>query len=313
MLGSTPFAAAPFAALSDGASVTVLSGVATTGAVGSVGIVEFSHVLDGQVAYGQVGILGVIHTVALIEGWGAYGWGVEPWGGSPGASQIDTAVGNVVGGQLLGPGVSATGGVGTVTPGVIPFPEGDVAYGFVGTVGNIHEVALDTNDVLGWGEGPWSGDTSTGGFYDIEWGGQYVNNPSVGHGQTGTVTAAPEISLVGVEAIGEVGTPDNTHYVPLTGVEGTGQVGTVTANITVGLTGVFATGFVGTMGVIHINALTGLEAVGIVGDVCPRNWTIIDTAQNASWQVIQAAQASSWQAIQNSQDADWDLVVTDTC
>ena len=167
MLGSTPFAAAPFAALSDGASVTVLSGVATTGAVGSVGIVEFSHVLDGQVAYGQVGILGVIHTVALIEGWGAYGWGVEPWGGSPGASQIDTAVGNVVGGQLLGPGVSATGGVGTVTPGVIPFPEGDVAYGFVGTVGNIHEVALDTNDVLGWGEGPWSGDTSTGGFYDM--------------------------------------------------------------------------------------------------------------------------------------------------
>ena len=283
-------------------------------ATGSVGTVEFSYVADGQVAYGQVGILGVIHTVALIEGWGAYGWGVEPWGGSPGASQIDTAVGNVVGGQLLGPGVSATGGVGSVTPGVIPFPEGDVAYGFVGTVGNIHEVALYTGDDIGWGNVTWGGDTSSSGYYDVAWGGAQNHNPAVAYTAVGTMVPVPEIPLVGVEATGQVGTVSPSHTLdPLTGVEATGQVGTVTANITVGLTGVQATGEVGTMGVIHINDLTGVQAVGIVGNVCVGNWTIIDTTQNASWAVIQSAQASSWQAIQNSQDAEWDLVVTEKC
>ena len=121
-----------------------------------------------------------VHTVALLEGWGAYGWGVEPWGGSPGASQINTAVGDVVGGQLLGPGVSATGAVGTVTPGVTPYPEGDVAYGQVGTPGVIHTEYLSTEDCLGWGVGPWGGDRpGTGpqiaygadGWGDNPWGG----------------------------------------------------------------------------------------------------------------------------------------------
>jgi hypothetical protein len=79
------------------------------------------------------------------------------------------------------------------------------------------------------------------------------------------------------------------------------------------LTGVQATGQIGQFGVVHINALTGVQAVGIVGDVCPRNWTIIDTAQTASWQAIQTAQTSSWQTIQNTQDAGWDVVVTETC
>ncbi|NBS70204.1 hypothetical protein EBT31_15020 [bacterium] len=283
-------------------------------ATGSVGTVEFSYVADGVVAYGQVGILGVIHTVALLEGWGALGWGSEPWGGTAGANQINTAVGDVVGGQLLGPGVSATGGVGTVTPAVMPYPEGDVAYGFVGTVGNIHSVALYTGDDVGWGNVTWGGDTNSSGYYDVAWGGAQNHNPSVAYTAVGTMVPVPEIPLVGVEAIGQVGTVSPSHTLdPLTGVEAIGEVGTVTSGITVALTGVQAVGQVGTMGVIHINALTGVQAVGIVGDVCVGNWTIIDTAQNASWQVIQSAQASSWQAIQNSQDAEWDLVVTEKC
>ena len=247
-------------------------------ATGSVGTVEFSYVADGQVAYGQVGYMLPVHTVALLEGWGALGWGVEPWGGNPETNVITGSVGDVVGGQLLGPGVSATGGVGSMVPGVIPYPEGDVAYGQVGTPGNVHEVALNTNDVLGWGLGPWSGDTSTGGFYDIEWGGQYVNNPSVGHGQTGTLVATPLIPLAGVEATGQVGTLGVAHDSELTGVEAAGEAGTVYPVFYVGITGVYATGYVGTMGVIHINALTGVEALGIVGNVCVGNWTTIDTS-----------------------------------
>jgi hypothetical protein len=192
-------------------------------------------------------------------------------------------------------GMSATGSVGTVTY-IIPVI-----------------VQLNTEDCLGWGLGPWSGDTSSGGYYDIAWGGCQNHNPSVAYGEVGTVVAAPQISLVGVSATGSVGNVAPTTTNALTGIESTGQVGTVYPNVTAALTGVQATGEVGTMGVIHINDLTGVQAVGIVGDVCVGNWTIIDTTQNASWAVIQSAQASSWQAIQNSQDAEWDLVVTEKC
>lgn len=282
-------------------------------AAGSVGTVEFSYVADGQVAYGQVGYMLPVHTVELLEGWGALGWGVEPWGGTAGANQINTAVGDVVGGQQLGPGVSATGGVGSVTPGVIPYPEGDVAYGQVGSVGNVHAVALNTEDVLGWGLGPWSGDTSSGGYYDIAWGGVQTHNPAVAYGNTGTVVPTPLIPLTGVETTGQVGQLGVLHTNALTGVEAAVQAGTVYPIIYAALTGVQATGYVGTMGVIHSNPLTGVEAVGIVGNVCVGNWTIIDTSQDAAWQAITTAQSSSWQTIDTTQNADWDLVVTEEC
>ena len=247
-----------------------------------------------------------------------------------------TAIGDVLGGQLLGPGVSATGSVGSVTVSSTPALTSVTTTGAAGNLVQGQEVQLNTEDCLGWGVGPWGGDRPGSGpytaygdngwgvdywggdqgadYYDIAWGGCQNHNPSVAYGNVGTVVAAPEIPLVGVEALGLAGTVSPSHTLdPLTGVETTGEVGDVYPVFLIPLTGVQAVGQVGQFGVIHINALTGVQAVGIVGNVCVGNWTIIDTAQNASWQAIQSAQASSWQTIQNSQDAAWDLVVTEKC
>jgi hypothetical protein len=212
-------------------------------------------------------------------------------------------------------GNAATGSVGSVTASNTPALTGVAATGSVGTV--VYNIvvyqALNTEDCLGWGMGPWGGDTSSGGYYDVAWGGCQVHNPSVGYGDVGSVVASKSFPLTGVSATGEVGTVTPSKNHTLTGVQATGQVGTVYPVIAIGLTGVQVTGYVGTFGVIHSNALTGVQAVGTVGDVCVRGWTTIDTTQNASWQIIQSAQASSWQTLQNSQNADWDLVVTEEC
>lgn len=250
--------------------------------------------------------------------------------------EATASIGDVLAGQQLNAGVEATGAVGNLTVSSTPALTSVLATGQLGSFSADKSVQLNTEDCLGWGVGPWGGDRPGSGpytaygnngwgvdywggdqgadYYDIAWGGCQNHNPSVAYGNVGTVVAAPEIPLVGVEALGLAGTVSPSHELdPLTGVEAVGAVGTVHPVLLIPLTGVQAIGQVGQFGVIHINALTGVQAVGIVGDVCPRNWTIIDTAQTASWQAIQTAQTSSWQTIQNTQDAGWDVVVTETC
>jgi len=228
--------------------------------------------------------------------------------------EATTSIGDVLAGQQLNAGVAATGAVGSLTVSSTTALTSVLTTGQLGSFSPDKSIQLNTEDCLGWGIGPWGGDTSSGGYYDIAWGGCQNHNPSVAYGEVGTVVKGVEIPLVGVAATGLVGTVSPSHELdPLTGVEAVGAVGTVQPVLLIPLTGVQAIGQVGQFGVIHINALTGVQAVGIVGDVCPRNWTIIDTAQNASWQAIQTAQTSSWQTIQNTQDAGWDVVVTETC
>lgn len=233
-----------------------LTGVQATGAVGTVtSSVVVSRALTGVAATGEVGSVGVTQSgSAVLTG-----------------TQATGAVGNVtrrVDSTKDLTGVQATGQVGTVTAsvGASRALTGVEGTGAVGSVG-----------VTQSGSAALTGTEGTGqiGSVGVTQSGSAALTGTEATGQVGSVTPSVSVSraLTGVEGTGAVGSTGVSVSATraLTGIEATGAVGTVTtgADVTIALTGVQATGQVGTVAFTQSGsaALTGVQATGEVGSV----------------------------------------------
>lgn len=191
-----------------GGDVTIaLTGVAATGAVGTVGVVH-DQALTGNAGTGAVGSVAVAHAQALT---GAAGTGAV---GTVGVDHVQALT-----------GVAATGAVGSVGAAVALALTGVAGAGAVGTVG------VDHVQPLGGVEGVGAvGTVTVAGSPDVT----AALSGVAGTGAVGTVGVDHVQPLSGAAGTGAVGTVTAVSggdvTVALTGVQGTGEVGTVAAS-----------------------------------------------------------------------------------
>lgn len=303
MLGTSAYAAAPYASLAGGDKTVALTGVAASGAAGSVSVVS---------------------SIPLISGWGSGSWGSGSWGSTSTSAIGDS--GTVVpsstvaesGDQAYGntgsvesaifvdiSGLSASGDVGSVEVSRTLELTGDEAQGFAGTVTGVASQSISGVDASGaidslgvntfvaltegwgastWGYGVWGGYSmavaaSTG---DVVPSGSTPETGDQAYGNVGSVEAVVSVSLSGIDASGAVDSLGVESYVPLSegwgvgywgsGAWGTssiaitGSAGNVTTDATTGITGVDSTGDVDSVGVNVFVPLVSSWGIGAWGD-----------------------------------------------
>lgn len=226
-------------ALGGGVSAA-LTGVAATGAAGTVGP-QTAKALTGNAGTGAAGAFAPTTSKALT--------------GNAGTGSVGSVT-PVRAGAITG--VSSTGSTGTVVPNVTIALTGNQATGAVGTV----TAVSDGSDV----SAALTGVAGTGSV------GTVTPNLSIAltgvsaTGAVGSVTAGqPLTGVVGTGSAGDVGPVSSKA---ITGTGATGATGTASPEITVTLSGVQAGGEIGDLafagGDLTI-ALTGVEATGEAG------------------------------------------------
>jgi len=169
VFGTSPFAVAPFADVGEGsaAAVAVVTGVAATGAVGTVSITT-----DQILSVSGVSSTGGVGTVVVIADANVSPTGVAATSGLGVVSVTGTA-------NIYPTGVSATGGVGS------PVVSGDANLTVTGVSGT---TALGTATVKADANAPVTGVEATGQTGTV------------------TVTADANVPAAGLYALGQVGT-----------------------------------------------------------------------------------------------------------
>jgi hypothetical protein len=226
-----------------GADVEVaLTGVASTGAVGSVAP-STSKALTSASGTGAVGDLGVTKSGSLaltgVGGTGAVGTA------SPGAALALTSV-------------TGTGAAGTSTPSSTAAVTGNVGTGAAGTVSPALALAVSGNAATG-SVGDVTGSVSASGTEAL--------TGVDATGDVGVATPSTTVALSGVSATGAVGSLAPALAASLSGVGGTGSVGSFNPALALALSGLGSTGAIGSLAVTQAVALTGTAATGEEGDV----------------------------------------------
>lgn len=209
--------------LSAGGTTAALTGVAATGAVGTVSPAT-SKALTGNAATGAAGSVKASLSLPLT--------------GNSATAAIGTVAPSL---SKSLTGVQATGSAGTATPNITVALTGVQATGQVGTV-------APSNDTFA----PLSGVSATGSAGTVTPNVTVALTGVQASGQVGSVTpqSGATAALSGVQAAGNVGNVGVNVTVALTGVSATGQVGNVafaSRDVSVALTGVQAVGLAGTV------------------------------------------------------------------
>ena len=253
MLGFSPYSAAAFSDLGSGEQLFIPTGVASTGAVGTVAVTGNQSGLT----LGSVQGSAVVNDVSVDAGATAtFATGQLNGNVSPVTASTDISFSIV--------GVGSTGQVGALSTNgealaVVTSPQMSAG---VGSTTTASAATFSVTGVAGTG--------STNAVVPLA--GSIVSVTSAGAtGQVGTADAGPDADVQGVEGTGAIGSA--TIYAKatfsVTGVAGTMSVGTAQgqAGANTDVTGVLATGSVGsvTTPATALVTPTGVSATGRVG------------------------------------------------
>jgi hypothetical protein len=298
-----------------------LTGAQATGNAGTVGISSTGSIaLTGVRASGNVGVVQPPISIALtgVQSAGNVGAAVVSKSGSVELTGVQTSgtLGSVVGpaipgliaygygawgGNLQNAGlspVSATGGVGSLTPSSSSTVTltGVQAAGLVAGFGNAWGYGT-------WGFGLWGGsNTVSVALTGVQASGAVSStliNGSWGAGTWGSGrwsgTSGVSVALTGVQASGFV-----TSFGGVWG-NNTWGYGPWGGGFTlaIALSGVQARGAVGTIQASNSATiqLSGVQASGQVGTLLTTGWVLINDNQTANWQNIATTQTSAWQNV----------------
>tara|TARA_R100001224_G_scaffold93600_1_gene63006 strand:- start:90 stop:1499 length:1410 start_codon:yes stop_codon:yes gene_type:complete len=227
-------------------------------------------------------------TAEVNVGWSADAWGVENWGSSGLAVDVD---GLDIGTVSVGQGGWGTVAYGNASWGMWTLTPADV----VGLSGQAVTASQGTSSIV-----VDYVDTPTGLSFTASQGAISVNNGAdmlVGlesqsvSASVGAITPADVVGLTGVEfnayqnASGIV--VDNVELVNVTGVSFTASVGAITPDaMTVSFAGVSFTGSVGAITPADVVGLTGVEFSANVGELYPVYFKDVDIESSAGYEDV---------------------------